>query len=140
MIRGMARLVIVVVGMVAAGCASGFSMDPPPPSAQRIPPAWLVGTWKGEGYKIGAGSVPLQGTITLTFQVDGAWKGITQSGTSSGTSWLDDDEIVLDGTMANGAQIRYTLKVRENGDKSPDMWGVLQTQFGTAMVSLKRVR
>jgi hypothetical protein len=50
------------------------------------------------GYKVGAGSVPLQGAIRLTFQADGAWKGVTQSGTSSGTSWLDDDEIVLDGT------------------------------------------
>jgi hypothetical protein len=138
MTRRMAWLVFV--GVVAAACASGFKMEPPPPSAQRIPPAWLVGTWEGAGYKVGAGSVPLQGTITLTFQVDGAWKGITQSGTSSGTSWLDDDEIVLDGAMANGAPIRYTLKVRENSDSSRDMWGVLQTRFGTAMVSLKRVR
>jgi len=140
MTRRLTWLVIVFVGAVASACASGFKMDPPPPSAQRTLPAWLAGTWTGEGYKVGAGSVPLQGTITLTSQADGAWKGTTQSGMSSGTSWLDDDEIILDGTLANGAQIRYTLKVRENGDKSPDMWGVLQTRFGTAMVSLKRVR
>jgi len=118
---------------------SGKSMEPPPPNAQLIPPAWLVGTWEGTGYKVGAFSGLGQGPITITFEADGAWNAKTESGTHSGKSWLVDDEIVLDGRMANGAEIRYTLRVRE-GSAGREMWGLLNTRFGTAMVSLKRVR
>jgi hypothetical protein len=46
MTRRMAWLVIVVAGVVAAACTSGFKMEPPPPNAQRTLPAWLVGTWE----------------------------------------------------------------------------------------------
>jgi len=131
--------VMVVVGVLAMACASGKSMEPAPANAQLTPPAWLVGTWEGTGHKVGASSVPLQGTITITFEPDGAWKSKTESGTHSGKSWLVDDEVVLDGTMANGAEVRYTLRVRE-GSAGHEMWGLLNTRFGTAMVSLKRVR
>ena len=131
--------VIVVVGVLATACASGGSKEPPPANAQLTPPAWLVGTWEGTGYKVGASSGLGQGPITITFEPDGAWKAKTESGTHSGKSWLVDDEVVLDGTMANGAEIRYTLRVREKSDQH-EMWGLLNTRFGTAMVSLKRVR
>src|SRR5262245_30094641 len=118
--------VIVVVGVLAMACASGRSMEPPPANAQRTPPAWLVGTWEGTGYKVGAAAAPGQGRITITFGADGAWTAVTDSGTHSGKSWLVDDEVVLDGAMANGAEIRYTLRVRENsGDR--EMWGLLNT-------------
>ena len=139
MTRRTAWFVVVLVCVVAAACASGGGMEPLPPSAQRTHPDWLVGTWEGTGYKVGASSGPGQGTITITFEKDADWTAVTQSGTSYGTSWLDDDQIILDGTMANGARIRYTLRVRENS-AGHDMWGLLNTRFGTAMVSLKRVR
>src|SRR5262249_21351776 len=128
----------VVVAVLAVACASG-SKEPPQANAQLTPPAWLVGTWQATGYKVGASSAPLQGTITITFEPNGSWTAKTDSGTHSGKSWLEGDEVVLDGTMANGADIRYTLRVRENsGDR--EMWGLLNTRFGTAMVSLKHVR
>ena len=130
--------VIVVVAVLAVACASG-SKEPPPANAQLTPPAWLVGTWEGTGYKVGAASGLGQGPITITFAPDGTWTAKTESGTHSGKSWLVDDEVVLDGTMANGADVRYTLRTREKSDQH-EMWGLLNTRFGTAMVSLKRVR
>lgn len=130
--RAAAPLVLIACLSLAA-CASSGTRDVP--AAERSHPAWLIGTWRGSAWETAAATGQGQQTVVVTFANDGAWK--TEAG-GSGTSWVVDDRVVLEGRTADGAPIRYTFKQREAGT-AHELWGVVQARFGTAAVNVKRM-
>jgi len=129
MTRRDALLLLICVSLAA--CATSRDV----PATARTHPEWLTGTWKGTAWETGAGKTQGQQTVVVTFSKDGAWK--TEAG-GSGTSWLVEDRVVLEGNAGDGSPLRYTFKQREQGGEH-ELWGVVQARFGTAAVTVRRV-
>ena len=51
--------------MSLTACAAGI--EPLGSDVQQTRPAWLVGTWEGSGYQVGASNTQGEGPITMTF-------------------------------------------------------------------------
>jgi hypothetical protein len=107
--------------------------------AQATHPTWLAGTWEGHAWQVGASKWQGDAPVSVTFVPGGAWRASTPSGTWSGTSALVGDRLVLDGLDPTGAKIRYTLKERQTAG-GHELWGMVEADFGAALLSLKRVR
>jgi len=91
----------------------------------------------GKRYQVAASNTQGNVDVTVTFVADGTWT--SSNGYTGTSSLLEGDRIRLEGADQGGDRISYTLKDRDRaGDH--ELWGLVQARFGTAMVSLKRVR
>jgi hypothetical protein len=127
--------VVLALLLPLAGCAG----SKPGPGAQPTHPTWLAGTWEGHAWQVGASKWQGDAPVSVTFVSGGAWQASTPSGTWSGTSALVGDRLVLDGLDPTGAKIRYTLKERQTAG-GHELWGMVEADFGAALLSLKRIR
>jgi hypothetical protein len=134
--RRLVSVAILSILLPLVGCAGpSRSM---PPEAERVHPPWLVGTWQGTAFQVGASKGQAKEVdVTVTFDEGGAWKAMTGA---SGTSWLAGNWVVLDGVSQDGGWIRYTLKERRDADGTNELWGIVHANFGAAAVSMKRAR
>ena len=133
--RSVRTVALVVLALSLTACAS--SSREIPSAAQQVHPDWLTGTWRGSAVQVATANEKAKDMdVWITFAPDGGWKAMTGA---SGTSWLADDRVQLEGTSPRQSRpVRYTLKQRSNADGSHDLWGVADADFGAAAVSLRK--
>ena len=134
--RGRFFFIVFALLLPLARCAG--SSTPAGLPAQLTHPTWLVGTWEGHAWQVGASKWQGDAPVSVTFVSGGAWKASTPSGTWSGTSALVGDRPVLDGLDPARGKIRYTLKERPTTG-GHELWGMVEADFGAALLSLKLV-
>jgi len=130
---------IAVLALCLSLAACAERINPAELKAEGTHPAWLAGNWQGTAYQVSSSKDERQAEVSITFSPDGAWRAITPAGISSGSSWLVRDRLLLDGASPDGAHIRYTLMERSKSS-GHELWGMVEASFGSAMLSLSRVR
>ena len=129
-------ILLLAACLPLAACASKSSSAQPAASVPQTHPAWLTGTWQASGWEVGAGTTQFSRESMVTFAPDGTWKS---NAGGSGTSWLEGDRVVVQGRLADGQPIKYTLRQRQRGG-GPELWGTVAAGGGDVEVSLKKTQ
>lgn len=134
--RSVLSILILAVSLPLAACASKSSSAQPAASVPQTHPAWLTGSWLASGWEVGASTTQFSRESMVTFAPDGTWKS---NAGGSGTSWLEGDRVVIQGRLADGQPIKYTLRQRQTAS-GPELWGSVTVREGNAEVSLKKTQ